>query len=463
VVLGAAGMLALGALWVTLTSSHPAYDPFGWLVWGRQTLHWNLNTDGAPSWKPLPFLFTLPYAVFGRAQISLWTITASAVSLASVVFAARIAYRLARPPVAAPGRAWPALVGGVVAGLGVLGINGLAHQMVIATSDQMVVTLCLAAIDAHLSGRRRLAFALIVLASLGRPEAWLFAGLYAVWTWRAAPSARLILVVGIVLIPVGWFLIPGLTSRHWFISGDLALNSPHAIHGNQLDGVIDRFLGLYALPMKVAFAGAFALAVAWRDRGLLALAAAAGLWVAVEIAFAYHGWSATPRYMMEPAAVLVVVVGAAAGRVLGTRRGERGGWWRAGVSWAGAAGLVALAITLAPVARDHARTLQQEIKQAKVAQQRTSRLESVIAAAGGPARIKGCGQPVTTVGNQSALAWYVGLNVGEVGYKPGREIGQRRPIVFFKPYGKGWEVHPLHMPAGRANRCDRLRVASALN
>jgi len=264
------------------------------------------------------------------------------------------------------------------------------------------------------------------------------------------------------LVPVGWFLIPGLTSRHWFISGDLALNSPHAIHGNRLDGVIGRFLGLYALPMKVAVAVAFGLAVAWRDRALLALAGVAALWVVVEIAFAYHGWSATARYMMEPAAVLVALVGAAVGRALGAGRGDGGGPWHACMRWAGAAGLVALVITLAPVAHDHARTLQQEIKQAKVAERRISRLESVIAAAGGPARIKACGQPVTTVGNQSALAWYVGLNVGEVGYKPGREIRQRRPIVFFKPYGKGWEVHPLHMPADRASRCDRLRVASAL-
>ena len=43
----------------------PGYDAYGWLVWGRQTLHWNLDTNGAPSWKPLTFLFALPYAPFG--------------------------------------------------------------------------------------------------------------------------------------------------------------------------------------------------------------------------------------------------------------------------------------------------------------------------------------------------------------------------------------------------------------
>ena len=61
---------------VAVTGMRPDYDAFGWLVWGRQVLHWNLNTDGAPSWKPLTFLFTLPYALAGSTQVWLWTVTA---------------------------------------------------------------------------------------------------------------------------------------------------------------------------------------------------------------------------------------------------------------------------------------------------------------------------------------------------------------------------------------------------
>ena len=51
----------------------------------------------------------------------------------------------------------------------------------------MIVTLCLAAIDGHLCRRPRLAFTMLVLASLGRPEAWAFAGLYAIWAWMPGP------------------------------------------------------------------------------------------------------------------------------------------------------------------------------------------------------------------------------------------------------------------------------------
>ena len=105
-----------------------------------------LNTDGAPSWKPLPFVFTLPYAVFGNAQVWLWMVTSVAGSLAGVVFAARIAFRLTGP---SPGRAYAPYVAAAVAGLGVLGLDGYSHLVLIASSDPLIVTLCLAAIDCH--------------------------------------------------------------------------------------------------------------------------------------------------------------------------------------------------------------------------------------------------------------------------------------------------------------------------
>ena len=68
--------------------------------------------------------------------------------------------------------------GGGFAGAGVLGISTYWHYMLSAQSDPMIVTLCLAAIDCHLCGRYRWAFALGALAALGRPEVWLFLGLY---------------------------------------------------------------------------------------------------------------------------------------------------------------------------------------------------------------------------------------------------------------------------------------------
>ena len=67
------------------------------------------------------------------------------------------------------------------------------------------MALLLAAIDAHLCRRPRLAFAVLVLAALGRPEVWPFAGLYAVWLWLRVPGARPWALVGLALIPASWF------------------------------------------------------------------------------------------------------------------------------------------------------------------------------------------------------------------------------------------------------------------
>ena len=109
----------VGVAWVVSTGMRPSYDAFGWLVWGRQVLHWNLNTDGAPSWKPLTFLFTLPYALAGaNPQMWLWMITSSAGALAGGVFAARIAFWLTGP---FPRRRWARWAAAAFAGIGVFG------------------------------------------------------------------------------------------------------------------------------------------------------------------------------------------------------------------------------------------------------------------------------------------------------------------------------------------------------
>ncbi|MGP0049853.1 MAG: hypothetical protein ACLPZR_13525, partial [Solirubrobacteraceae bacterium] len=426
------------------------------------------NTDGAPSWKPLTFLFTLPYALAGaNPQMWLWMITSTVGALAGGVFATRIAFRLTGP---CPGRRWAPWAAGAFAGIGVLGLAGYSELVLIANSDPIVVTLCLAAIESHLRGRRRLTFALLVLASLGRPEAWAFAGLYGLWALRRAPAMRVMVAAGVVLIPAAWFVVPALTSHSWLISGDLALNSANVIHGNKIVGVIDRLRSLYELPMQLAVAVALALAAVRRDREWLGLAAAAGLWVVIEIAFAYHGWSAVARYLLEPAAVLVVLAGAATGRVLAwepRRPGAPGSALpgsalaRGVLRWAPAAVVAILVVALVPAARSRVRVTRGELHAAHHANLELTRLEAVIATDGGAAAIKACGQPVTLVGYQSEVAWAIGLNVGNVGYRPGRSIDQGIPIVVLKPHDDGWQVRPYNMPAADASRCDRLRTDSA--
>ena len=91
---GAAGLLVVSLLILLWARTRPGFDPYGWLVWGHQTVAGNLDTNAAPSWKPLPYLFTVPFGLFGHYQLWLWMVTSLAVSLGGAVFAARIAYRL---------------------------------------------------------------------------------------------------------------------------------------------------------------------------------------------------------------------------------------------------------------------------------------------------------------------------------------------------------------------------------
>ena len=433
-----------------LAGIRPSYDGFGFMVWGRQVLHWNLNTDGAPSWKPLPFLFTLPYALAGHVQMWLWMTTAMAGAFGSAVLAARLAFRLTGP--AGGPRRFAPYVAGAFAAVGVLGIGTYSHLVLIANSDPLIVALCLAAIDCHLSRRPRLAFAALVLASLGRPEAWVFAGLYAVWSWRAVPSMRLLAVLGLALIPACWFTIPALTSHSWFISGDLALGQATAIHGNKILGVISRLRSLYELPMQLAFLCGVVLAAIRRDRVTLAISAAAVVWVAIEIGFAYHGWSAVSRYMIEPAAVMVVVAAGAVGRLLAeTPRPVV-------LRLVGPAAVIALLVTLAPAAESRVRTAHQQILKERATAKRLSRLEGVIKQEGGLRRIRSCGQPVSFIGLQSTLAWELQMNVGNVGYNPGNAIRRGEPLVFFKPHKLGWQVRPYNLRREDQARCAGLKV-----
>ena len=89
--------MAFSVALVEWSGTRPGYDPYGWLIWGYQTLHLNLDLGGAPSWKPLTWVFTVPYSLFGHYALRLWMFTAVAVSLGAGIFGGRIAYRLTSP------------------------------------------------------------------------------------------------------------------------------------------------------------------------------------------------------------------------------------------------------------------------------------------------------------------------------------------------------------------------------
>src|SRR6202042_1890986 len=88
--------IALGALSGVVLPTIPSYDPWSWVVWGREITdpHLNFVISGGPSWKPLPLVFTTIWGLFGGAAPTLWVITARIGGLLGLVAAFRLAYRL---------------------------------------------------------------------------------------------------------------------------------------------------------------------------------------------------------------------------------------------------------------------------------------------------------------------------------------------------------------------------------
>ena len=65
-----------------------------------------------------------------------------------------------------------------------------------------MTALMLIALERHLDGRPRQAFAVGFFVALDRPEIWLFWGPYGLWLFWKDPGARKLVVALFVLIPV---------------------------------------------------------------------------------------------------------------------------------------------------------------------------------------------------------------------------------------------------------------------
>jgi hypothetical protein len=459
-VLTAAALLVLSLLVVLWARVRPGYDPYGWLTWGKLSLHLRLDTNGAPSWKPLPFLFTVPYAVFGHYQLWLWMVTAVATSLAAPLFAWRVAFRLTGAP---PERRYAAYAAGLLAAVFTLAMQDVVgrltfvHYVLSAESDTMIVTLCLAAVDCHLAARHRLAFWLWWLASLGRPEVWPFAVCAALWLWRTQPTYRRWLVGALLGQLFLWFGIPGLTSKSAFTAGNIAHNSPRQIHGNKIAGTLSRFHGMEADTVWAAAAPAVAMAALRRTRTILALAGGALLWLLIETAFSLGGFPSVPRYMFEPGAVVAVLAGVLVGWLIlalppllsRARLRARAAGWLTGLA------VLAIAGSSLPFIHRQYRLERLDLVHERARAVLIGRLDGVVSSVGS-GLILACGQPHIPIEYQSILAWYMDIKVGELYVDLTHVRLHPHPLVNIYPIsGLGWKVFPSDTSPGR---CSHLRV-----
>ncbi len=282
--------VAIAALSLTIPST-PSYDPWAWLVWGREIVHLGLHTPGGPTWKPLPVLFTTVFAVFGGAQPFLWLLTARAGAIIACVMvfklSARIVWWLRGDLMAGPragrqagtlerlGALAPALLAGAIPMLGLGFSSGFLSESALGYSEGLMLAAVLVAAERHLDGHRRQAFALGFVAALDRPEIWLFWGPYGLWLMWKDPSSRKLVVSLAVLTLVLWF-VPQYWGSGSFTSGVARAQHPRSNSAAFASCPFCAELHLHAWPQvlfRIKVAGALAVGVAmfallalWRSR-----------------------------------------------------------------------------------------------------------------------------------------------------------------------------------------------------
>jgi hypothetical protein len=300
-----AALAAASLLW----HAAPSYDPWAWIIWGREIARGELSTVEGPSWKPLPVVVTSVLALAGDAAVPPgWLLAARAGALLAVVMTYRLARRVA-------GR-----VAGVVCAFGLLLSFGYLRYARHGASEGLLVALVAWAVERHLDGRRDHAFLLAVLAALLRPEVWPFLALYAVVVWRSEPRGRPVVLGSALLVPALW-IGPELVGSGDALRASGRARQPLAHSAAFAErpalevlrsgwAMLVPSLALVALGTTAA-----ALARPRRDALLLVLAGASAAWVALVAAMTEAGYAGNPRYLVPVSAAMAVLAGVGVARL----------------------------------------------------------------------------------------------------------------------------------------------------
>jgi len=408
----AAGVLSIAALSLLLPSA-PTYDPWSWIIWGREITALDLNTVDGPSWKPLPVLFTTVFALFGDASApDLWLLVARAGALAGVV----AAFALVR-------RVGGGAAGATVAAAALAFAPWTVRTAALGNSEGLMVACVLGAVERHLAGRRGQAFALAVGAGLLRPEAWPFLGLYAAWlVWRDR-SRLLQAALGLALIPLLWFPPELWGSGNLMRASDRAQepnpNSPAFADSPSL-AVLRLANEMMTVPGWIGLAALVGAAVWQRRRpgavaGLMALAVA---WLALVALMTERGFSGNQRYLIVPVALAFVAAGAGLGRLASTL-GARLSFPRAVPAAVCAAAMAGLAVVTFATQRETARlphVLSAVAYQARLSDD----LGTAVARVGGREVLRRatCGDVYTSAFLVPTVAWHLHRHAEDIGLHP---------------------------------------------
>jgi len=287
-------------------SGYVWYDALYHLIWGHDLITGHLPPDlqvvHSPTPHPLPLAVSAAAAALGSGAYAVME-TISLLSLGGLCWAGfRLGQRLA---------GWP--VGALVA-LILFTRPFLISQTLLASIETpyLALILCAAAMEVHRPRRGLPVIAVLGLAGLIRPEAWVLNGLY--WLWLAPTRSwpeRARLAAAVLVAPLLWTIFD-------LVSTGDPLHSLHETKNAQEQPDTPRSLGsgLLAGPtylrnilqLPIVLAGVAGVAIAVRQYGRRALAPLViGLsGVATFLVFGVAGLSLKPRYSFQPAVILAL-------------------------------------------------------------------------------------------------------------------------------------------------------------
>lgn len=404
-----------------LYPSTPTYDPWAWIIWGREIVHFDLQTTGGPSWKPLPVLFTMVFSLFGSAAPDLWLVVARGGALLAVMLAFRLGARLTG------GRGVPALTAGLVAAVALIISSQFVRTMSLGNSEGLMVAFTLWGIERHLDGKYRQAFVLAFLASLLRPEIWPFMGAYGLWLILIDRAALRLVLAGGVLTVALWFLPEYWGSGNFNRAADRAQqpnpNSPAFAEHPFLEVIKDTW-PLVITPVKGAAAFALLLAaIDWvrtrRQGAVLAVGLLGAAWIALIGAMTEAGFSGNPRYIILGTSMLAVIGGVGFGRVVAFAEGLVARLTSPRFATVAATVVFAvLAVATAHWAQPRFANFDDLDRALRYQAELRIDLRDVLEKAGGADEFKSCGHATAGKFSVPLVAWYLDEHTLDVGLTP---------------------------------------------
>ncbi len=392
------GWLLLACLGLVAVSllvfDQPAYDPTAWLVWGRELTEGDLGILGGPSWKPLPVAFTVVFAFAGdEAAPLLWLAVARVGGIAAVLLAFRVATRLG------------SRTAGWLAAAGVALETDFLFNAARGDSEGLLVALVLGAIDLHLSGRRRAALAVGIVAGLIRPEVWIPLAAYGLWLlFRDRRAATVLMALGGAIgLLAAWFVPDYLSTGDWFRGADRAQNPVAGSPGQSAFPFGMTFVYASVMLVWPLYAGAV-WAIRERSGPVRTIAAGATVLMVIVAILAEFGFTGNIRYAALPASLVAVLGGVGLPSLIVAVRGRLHRPARGALA---ALAAVAVLVSVGLVVNGGIRLARED-------RVLGPELDAALAAAGGNAAVRACGQVSTTPFERQALAYRLHLPIADV-------------------------------------------------